>query len=188
MQALLVVDAQNEFSSEGLMPVPEHAEVVAAIARRVEEARSERRPLAWIRHNNRPGESRRFLPGTWGADFTSGFGARPGTGIEVEFVKQVLGAFTGSGLGSWLEAQQVSEVLIVGFLAHMCVSTTAREAVMRGLQVAIDPDATASEPIHHPRLGDLSAGEARRAALLHLVDLGVELAPLPPPAVTGTGC
>jgi hypothetical protein len=63
----------------------------------------------------------------------------------------------------------------------MCVSTTAREALMRGLAVAIDPDATASEALHHPLLGELSAGEAHRAALLHLVDLGVELAvePLP---------
>ena len=33
MRALVVVDAQNEFSPDGLMPVLGHADAVAAIAR-----------------------------------------------------------------------------------------------------------------------------------------------------------
>ena len=181
MRALVVVDAQNEFSPDGLRPVSNHAEVVAAIARLVEEARAEGWPIAWVRHHNRPGESRGFLPGTWGAEFTPGFGPHAGSRVEAEFVKEVFGAFTGSGLGSWLEAQQVSEVLICGLLAHMCVSTTAREALMRDLRVLIDPEAVASEVIRHPLLGDLSPEEARRAALLHLIDMGVELTEQPSP-------
>ena len=77
MRALIVVDAQNEFSPQGLMPVPGHAEAIAAIGRRVEEARAEGRPIAWIRHHNRPGEDSRFLPGTWGTEFTPGFVPAP---------------------------------------------------------------------------------------------------------------
>jgi nicotinamidase-related amidase len=183
MRALVVIDAQNEFSPDGLMPVPGHADAVAAIVRRVDEARRAGEPIAWVRHHNRPGQSRRFLPGTWGAEFTPGCGPLPGSADEAEFVKEVFGAFTGSAIGPWLEARRISEVTLVGFLTHMCVSTTAREALMRGLAVAIDPDATASEALHHPLLGELSAGEARRAALLHLVDLGVELAIQPSPQV-----
>ncbi len=179
MRALIVVDAQNEFSPQGLMPVPGHAEAIAAIGRRVEEARAEGRPIAWIRHHNRPGEGSRFLPGTWGTEFTPGFGPRPGADSEAEFVKEVYGAFTGTGVGAWLSAREVSEVLITGFLTHMCVSTTAREALMLDLDVAIDPDATASEPLEGPGLGALSGEEARRAALLHLADMGVELTRLP---------
>lgn len=175
MRALVVIDAQNEFSAGGLLPVPDHAAAVAAIARRVEDARSARCPVAWVRHHNRPEERRRFLPGTWGAEFTPGFGPQPGSEGEAEFVKHVLGAFTGTDLGAWLEARGVSEILIGGFLTHMCVSTTAREGVMRGLTVAVAPDATASEPISHPDLGELSAAEAHRAALLHLADLGVRV-------------
>jgi len=179
MRALVVVDAQNEFSPQGLMPVPGHAEAVAAIERRVEEARAQGWPIAWIRHHNRPGNARRFLPGTWGAEFTPGFGPRPGAETEAEFVKEVFGAFTGTGVGDWLAAREVSEVLITGFLTHMCVSTTAREALMLDLRVAVDPEATASEPIERPGLGALSAEDARRAALLHLADMGVELTRLP---------
>ena len=183
MRALVVIDAQKEFSPDGLMPVPGHADAVTAIAHRVDQARGVGEPIAWVRHHNRPGQSRRFLPGTWGAEFTPGCGPLPGSTDEAEFVKEVFGAFTGSAIGPWLEARRITEVTLVGFLTHMCVSTTAREALMLGLQVAIDPDATASEPLHNPLLGDLSAGEARRAALLHLVDLGVELAIQPSPQV-----
>jgi nicotinamidase-related amidase len=183
MRALVVVDAQNEFSPGGLRPVPNHAAVVAAITRRVEEARAAGWPIAWVRHHNRPGESIRFLPGTWGAEFTPGFGPQAGAAVEAEFVKEVFGAFTGSGLGPWLEGLQVSEVLICGLLAHMCVSTTAREALMRGLRVVVDPDAVASAAIHHPRLGDLGPEEASRAALLHLIDMGVVLTDAAPAPV-----
>lgn len=178
MRALIVVDAQNEFSPEGLLPVPGHAEAVAAIARRVEEARAHAWPIAWIRHHNRPDRARRFLPGTWGSRFTPGFGPRSGSEGEAEFVKEVFGSFTGTDVGSWLEARQVTRVMVAGFLTHMCVSTTAREALMRDLEVAIDPEATASEPIERPGMGRLGAEDARRAALLHLADMGVELTPL----------
>jgi len=186
MRALVVVDAQNEFSPRGLMPVPGHAEAIEAIARRVEEARAQGWPIAWIRHHNRPGESRRFQPGSWGAEFTPGLGPRPGVDTEAEFVKEVYGAFTGTGVDDWLAGQEVSEVLITGFLTHMCVSTTAREALMLDLEVAIDPEATASEPLEQPGLGALSAEEARRAALLHLADMGVELTRLSPAPAGGT--
>ncbi len=55
MQTLIVVDAQNEFSPQGRRPVPNHVQALEAIHRRVEEARREGRPIAWVRHHNPPG-------------------------------------------------------------------------------------------------------------------------------------
>ena len=46
MQALVIVDAQNEFSAEGLRAVPNHAEALACIQARVEEARRNGLPIA----------------------------------------------------------------------------------------------------------------------------------------------
>lgn len=180
MQALIVVDAQNEFSPRGQRPVPNHAQALEAIRRRVDAARRERRPIAWVRHHNRPDESPEapaFVPGTWGAAFSPGFGPLPGRDAEAEFVKEVFGAFTGTNIGTWLEEQGVDAVLIVGFFAHMCVSTTAREALMRGLRVAVDPEGTGGFPIRHARLGDQSAAEVQRTALLQLSHLGVRIEP-----------
>ena len=45
MEALLVVDAQNEFSPRGRRPVPNHAEALERILERVEDARRLRHPL-----------------------------------------------------------------------------------------------------------------------------------------------
>ena len=178
MQTLIVVDAQNEFSPSGSRPVPNHAEALAAILRRVEDARREGRPIAWVRHHNNPGESPAkpaFIAGTWGAEFSPGLGPLAGSANEAEFVKNVFGAFTGTNIGSWLEDQRSDDVLIVGFFAHMCVSTTAREALMRGLRVSIDPDGTGGFPLRHESLGGLSADEVRRTALLQLNHMGVAM-------------
>jgi nicotinamidase-related amidase len=176
VQTLIVVDAQNEFSPQGRRPVPNHAQAFTTIRRRVEEARREGRPIAWVRHHNPPGEATAFAPGSWGAEFSPGLGPLPGREEEAEFVKEVFGAFTGTSIGSWLEARGSEEVLIVGFFAHMCVSTTAREALMRGLRVAVDPHGTGGYPIQHELLGDQSAAEVHRTALLHLSQLGVRIA------------
>ncbi len=103
MQTLVVVDVQNEFSLRGLRPVPNHVEALEAIHRRVDDARREGRPIAWVRHYNRPDESPDapvFVPGTWGAELSPGLGPRPGYGEEAEFVKDVFGAFTGTRIGA----------------------------------------------------------------------------------------
>lgn len=180
MQTLIVVDAQNEFSAQGQRPVPNHAQALEAIRRRVEAARREGRPIAWVRHHNRPDESPAFVPGAWGAEFSPGLGPLPGRGEEAEFVKDVFGAFTGTSIGPWLEGLGCDDVLIVGFFAHMCVSTTAREALMRGLRVAVDPAGTGGFPIRHELLGEQTATEVHRTALLHLSHLGVAITPREP--------
>lgn len=177
MQTLVVVDAQNEFSPQGQRPVPNHADALATIIRRAEDARREGRPIAWVRHHNRPDESPAFMPDTWGAEFSPGLGPLPGRSEEKEFVKDVFGAFTGTSVGSWLDSLGSNDILIVGFFAHMCVSTTAREALMRGLHVAVDPDGTGGFPVQHPFLGEQSAAEVQRTALLHLSHLSVNIAP-----------
>ncbi len=177
MQTLLVVDVQNEFSAQGLRPAPNHTEALDVIRWRVAEARQDGRPIVWVRHHNRPDESRAFVPGSWGAAFSAGLGPLQERDAEIEFVKDVFGAFTGTEVGSWLEGQHSDEVLIVGFFTHMCVSTTAREALMRGLHVAVDPGATGAFPIRHEILGEQSAEDVRRTALLHLSHLGVRILP-----------
>lgn len=175
MRALLVVDAQNEFSTRGLRAVPNHAQAIQHITELVQRSRDERQPIAWIRHHNRPDESRAFVPGSWGADLSPEFGPRDGYGPEVLFEKDVYGAFTGTGLEQWLRAHDVAAVVIVGFYTHMCVSTTAREALVRGFEVSVDFDGTGARELQHDLLGSQSADEVRAAALLHLANMGATI-------------
>jgi len=176
MQALIVVDAQNEFSSNGLRPVPNHAQALSRIDAHVQRVRENMWPIAWVRHFNKPNESKAFVPGTWGAELSSGLGPKTGFGPEKMFEKDVYGAFTGTGLEVWLRSNDVSQVLIVGFYTHGCLSTSAREALVRGFDVSVDPNATGATDMKHPLLGQQTADEVRRYALLHLTNMGVTLA------------
>jgi nicotinamidase-related amidase len=178
MRALLVVDVQNEFSADGLRAVPNHGAVLDRIHAHIQHARQQKWAIAWIRHYNKPHESRAFVPGTWGSEFSPGVGPEAGFGPESLFEKDVYGAFTHTGLEEWLTAKGVSEVLLVGFYAHMCLSTSAREALILGFEVSVDPEATGACGIEHPMLGSQSAEEVRRFALLHLTHMGVKLTSL----------
>jgi nicotinamidase-related amidase len=173
MQALLVVDVQNEFSGKGLRAVPNHEEALRRIAQHVEEAREAGRPIAWVQHFNKPHESKAFVPGTWGSQLSPGMG--PQSKSERLFTKDVYGAFYAEGLEDWLNELGVRSVLIVGFYAHMCVSTSVREALIRGLDVFIDPEATGARDLEHPVLGSQSADEVRRSALLQLTNMGAQV-------------
>lgn len=172
MKALIVIDAQNEFSANGKRPVPNHLSAIAEIKKHVSEARASNTPIAWVRHFNKPNESPAFVPGTWGASFYDDLGPSGKNEREKEFHKNVYGAFTGSDLGEWLNTFNIDTILVVGFYTHGCVSTTAREAIMRDLQVVLDSHATGACAIKHPALGELTAEEVQRTALLQLTHLG----------------
>ena len=72
MYALIVIDAQNEFSKEGKRPVPNFSNAVKRISERAEQARQENCPIAWIRHFNKPNESKAFVPDTRARNFILG--------------------------------------------------------------------------------------------------------------------
>lgn len=175
MQALLVVDVQNEFSPNGRRAVPYHAEALERIRDRVEEARRQHLPIAWVQHFNKPHESPAFMPGTWGSELSPGLDPKEGFGPERLFQKDVFGAFTGTNLDEWLKEVGADEVLIVGFYAHMCVSTTEREALVRDYEVEVDPLATGARDLEDEVLGRQSADDVRRSALLHLQNMGVRI-------------
>jgi nicotinamidase-related amidase len=187
MEALIIIDAQNEFSVDGKRPVPDFEQVITVIGQHVSHFRAAGKPIAWVRHFNKPHESPAFVPGTWGAAFYPGFGPAgepvgpagepvgPQIAPEAEFQKNVYGAFAGSDIGSWLAEHKVDEVLITGFYTHGCVSTTAREAIMRELKVVLDINATGTCAIDHEWLGKLSVEEVKESALLQLYNMGASL-------------
>lgn len=172
MTAFIIIDVQNEFSEKGKRPVPDHLVIIDAIKSIIEIARQNKNPIAWVKHYNLPTESSAFIPGTWGSEFVDGLSPQIADTNEKLFEKNVYGAFTGTEIGSWLTSLSVDKVVIMGFYTHGCVSTTAREAIMKGLEVYIDPETTGTCALDHPLLGALSATENHRAALLQLENMG----------------
>ena len=175
MQALIAIDVQNEFSNLGKRPVPNHAQFIKTINLHVLKVREKGVPIAWVRHHNRPTESPAFIPGSWGFEFSECFGPLLNNDLEKEFQKDVYGAFTGTDLEQWLRTLNIRDILIVGFYTHGCVSTTAREGIMRDFNVSIDFYGTGSCDMLHETLGRLTAEEAKRSALLHLENMGVNI-------------
>jgi nicotinamidase-related amidase len=175
MEALIIVDAQNEFAADGKRPVTHHQDALAAIADHVERARARQLPIAWIRHYNKPNESAAFVPGTWGSELSPGFGPIQGRSSERLFEKDVFGAFTGTALEEWLRSLEVTNVLIAGFYTHMCVSTSVREGLVRGFNVYVDPRATGTCDLQHRTLGSQPAKEVHRTALLQLASMGATI-------------
>jgi nicotinamidase-related amidase len=176
MWSLLVVDAQNEFSKMGKRPVENCDQALEEIRKWVAKFREGRLPIAWIKHFNKPHESPAFVRGSWGSDFLPGLIPNNKNTFERLFEKDVYGAFSSPGLESWLAEHNVANVLIIGFYAHGCVSTSAREALIRGFRVYLDPLATGSCDMKDDTLGTQTADEVRRFSLLHLVSMGASLA------------
>ncbi|MFJ7278909.1 isochorismatase family protein [Kitasatospora sp. NPDC098663] len=79
---------------------------------------------------------------------------------EAVVVKQAPDAFVGTGLGALLDEAGHQDVVVAGFMTHMCVAFTAAGAFLRGNRPTVVADACATRPL-------ASAGTRVTAAQLH---------------------
>jgi nicotinamidase-related amidase len=172
VEALVVIDAQNDFSPEGAYPASGYTEAVEVIRRAVDDAHAAGRPVIWIRHEN-PHRNGRFEPGSWGAELDPGLA--PLAEGDPVLTKTVFGAFTGTPLEQTMRESGADSIRLAGFLTHMCVSTTAREALMLGLPTVLQADGCGSRAIEGPGIGRVDGDEAHRVALLHLASMGATI-------------
>ena len=79
--------------------------------------------------------------------------------------KTLPGSFTGTSLENVLQEDGVDTVAITGYMTHMCVDTTSRQAAHRGLAVEILNDATGTLPLENSG-GSAGGEELHRATLV----------------------
>lgn len=92
---------------------------------------------------------------------------RPVDGEEV-VVKQVPNAFVGTDLATHLTEGQ--DVIIAGWMTHMCVAFTAQGAFLNGNRPTVVAEATATRSL--PVAGaDVPAGQVHQSALATIADL-----------------
>jgi nicotinamidase-related amidase len=159
---LIVIDVQNEYF-DGALPVtdPEPAESLANIGRAMDAATAAGIPVIVVRHGE-PDDSDIFRPGSPGWELRREVADRPRSHLVD---KMLPGSFTGTGLAEILESEGVDGLTIAGYMTHLCIDTTSRQAVHRGLTVEILSDATGTLALENSG-GSATGEEIHRATLV----------------------
>lgn len=79
-----------------------------------------------------------FTPGT---ELAEEFAELKPTGNEAVVKKIHPGSFAETNLDSLLQKGGIKRLVLVGYMSHVCVSTTARQAAQRGYDVLVVEDA-----------------------------------------------
>jgi nicotinamidase-related amidase len=163
-RALIVIDVQGEYFAQGALPIsdPPSGTSLANIGRAMDAASVSGVPVIVVRHGSSADGADSFVPGS------DGWQLHP----EVErrsrdhlIEKELPGSFTGTSLGDVLDDAGIDTVSITGYMTHMCVDTTARQAAHRGMSVEILRDATGTLSLENSG-GSASGEELHRATLV----------------------
>lgn len=163
---LIIVDIQNDYFKDGKMELvnPDKAASNAA------------RILAWFRGNN---EENIFHVQHIAADPAMGFFLPDTEGVEIHesvqplenediIIKNFPNSFLQTDLESKLKENNVTKVIIIGMMTHMCIDATARAAVDLGFETTVIEDACATldlsydghdvpaEQVHYAFIGALN--------------------------------
>jgi nicotinamidase-related amidase len=167
---LVLVDFQNTYRS-GVMALEGAEEALAAGARLLARARAAGTPVVHVVNDG--GEGSPY-------DIRAEIGAisdavAPVDGEEV-VVKQVPDAFHGTNLEAVLTARGAApgsgaDLVIAGFMTHMCVDHTAQGAFARGYRPTVVAEATATRSLSGPDGTVLPAAALQAAALTTIGDL-----------------
>ena len=146
---LIMIDCQNTYT-RGVMELEGVQAALDEAAALLDRARSAGIPIIHIQHDD--GEGGLY-------DIRAELGAivdrvAPRDGEPV-VVKNYPNSFVETDLDERLKAGKASNLVIAGFMTHMCCDTTARQAQERGLNVIFLTDGTATRNL---TLGDRTVG------------------------------
>lgn len=165
--AVVVIDAQREYVG-GHLPLAGVDAALAAIGRLLTAARAAGAPVIHVAHRGPEGSGGPFDP--QGPGFAFAAPALPAAG-ETVVEKTLPNSFAGTDLQARLAATGRTHVIFVGFMTHMCVSTTARAALDLGYISYVAGDAVATRALPDPLGGpDIAAHDIHRTALAELAD------------------
>lgn len=161
--ALLVIDMQRHFACrDGRAFLPATTAIIPRVWALLALWRARGAPVAFLRHGHR-GPDALGIMGRFYSDWLRTGEAdaeiikelRPEP-EELIISKRTYDSFYETELEPMLRARGVGQVLVTGVLTHLCCEATARSAFVRGFEVYLAADGTASssEALH---LGSLRA-------------------------------
>ena len=160
--ALVLIDCQNDYL-KGPLALPDVGPAVANAARILAAARA---AGTRIFHIVQKGSSGGLFDRTnWGGAIIAELEPRPG---EAVIEKPRPNSFSGTSLETAI-GKQGAELIFVGFMTHMCVSTTVRAALDLGFRSTLVSDACATRDLPSPG-GIIPAKALHEAELAALAD------------------
>ena len=163
--ALILIDCQNTYTY-GVMALEGVQTALDEAARLLDRARSAGIPVVHIQHDDGPG-SLYDVSGHSGA-IVDRVAPRDG---EHLVVKNYPNSFVATDLDEKLKALNAQNLVIAGFMTHMCVNSTARGAFNLGYSPTVVAAATATRALPGVPHGEISAESLQAASLAALSDL-----------------
>lgn len=169
--ALVLIDCQNTYT-EGVMELEGVQAALDEAAALLDRARTAGIPVIHIQHDDGPG-SLYDIAGSSGA-IVARVAPRDG---EPVVVKNYPNSFVQTDLDERLKAVDASNLVLAGFMTHMCVNSTARGAFNLGYAPTVVASATATRAL--PGVGDsaVPAAAMQSASLAAMADLFAVVVP-----------
>ncbi|MBI3706213.1 MAG: cysteine hydrolase [Proteobacteria bacterium] len=162
--ALILIDCQLEYV-DGRLALPGVDAALKEAGRLLAKAREAGAPIIHVVHQGAPG-GMFDLTGHSGA-IAPEVAARPG---EATVTKRKPNAFADTNLNDLLKSLKRTELVIAGFMTHMCVSSTVRAGLDLGYRSTVVAKAAGTRDLPAPDGGVIKAADLHRAALTELAD------------------
>ncbi|WP_328359384.1 isochorismatase family protein [Mycobacterium sp. NBC_00419] len=162
---LVLIDCQNTYT-EGVMELEGVQAALDETAALLERARAAGIPVIHIQHDDGPG-SLYDVSGHSGA-IVERVAPR---GDEPVVVKNYPNSFVETDLDARLKAVGAQNLVVAGFMTHMCVNSTTRGAFNLGYAPTVVAAATATRALPGPTGEPVSAQALQTASLAALADL-----------------
>ena len=162
---IVIVDAQRIYV-DGRLPLPGIGAALQEIARLLARARAAGTPVIHVVQHGRPGGA---ICDPNGPDVNVADAVSPLPG-ETVIVKKLPSSFAGTTLDETLKSLRRRHLIVVGFMTHMCVSTTVRAALEHNYRCTVIASACAARDLPDGRGGVIPAEVVHRANLAALAD------------------
>jgi nicotinamidase-related amidase len=163
---LVIIDAQREYV-DGKLRLDGIDESLKEASLLLERARKSGTPVIHVVHKGKAG-SPIFNPDGPYVEIAGALAPLPS---ETIVTKSGPNSFAGTNLEEQLSRLGRKKLIVIGYMTHMCVSTTVRAALERGYRTTVVAKATATRDLPATDGGTIDAKTVQSASLAALADL-----------------